>query len=56
MLSFFNEILLSFWPIAYDIPLGGGGGRSIVMMTLMYVLARPYTFKIRTNLVHKVWR
>lgn len=55
MHSFFNRILLSFRPIVYAIPLGGGGG-SIVMMTLMYVFARPYTFKITTNLVHKVWR
>jgi hypothetical protein len=49
MHSFFNRILLSFRPIVYDIPLGGGGG-SIMMITLMYVFARPYTFKITTNL------
>jgi hypothetical protein len=56
MHSFFNGILLSFRPIVYAIPLVGGGGGSIVMMTPMYVFARPYTFKITTNLVHKVWR
>jgi hypothetical protein len=53
MHSFFNGILLSSRPIVYDIPLGGG---SIVMMTFMYVFAWPYTFKITTNLVHKVQR
>jgi hypothetical protein len=57
MHSFFNGILLSSRPIVYDIPLGGGGGGgSIVMMTFMDVFAWPYTFKITTNLVHKVWR